>query len=82
MTYDPDFDTPIEREWWILMRNVTKYDLELVLSKHKVNDTIKILIEIKEDDHIIYIDNDLEESTDPYYRTVRFLKKYLEVEYL
>ena len=82
MTFYSDFETPIEKEWLSLMKNITKYNLELWLTKRKENNFIKIFIEVKEDDHIIYMNKGLEESTDPYYHVLRFLKKYLEVDYI
>jgi hypothetical protein len=82
MTFDPDFDMPIEVEWLNLMRKVIKYNLELRLTKREEKDFIKIFIEVLENDDIIYENKGLEKNTDPFYQTVRFLKKYLKVEYL
>jgi hypothetical protein len=82
MTFDSDFDIPIEKEWLILMKQLPKYELELWLTKREENGFIKIFIEVRKEDIVIFNDKGLEESTEPYYRVLNFLKKYLEVDYL
>jgi hypothetical protein len=82
MTYDPDFDIPIEKEWLILMKQAANYNIELWLTKRIKNGVMRIFIEVRENDDVIYENNGLDESTEPFFQTKNFLKRYLEVEYL
>jgi len=82
MTYDPDFDISTSDRWWGLMSKATQYDLIVHIAKVKGNYGLEILVNVEENNKVIYKDKGLEGDTAVYFRTERFIKEKLGREWL
>lgn len=74
-----EFDSPLQKKYWILMESALKKGLTLYLSMTEKNCFLMLIVQIystEDTQKVLFLDSDLDMMPELFYRTQSFVENY------